>query len=424
MAMQALKPRPPSTSSRANSYTVSVRSAASRASLEGTLAASRLASLIEIKAQLDAKARGARLGPKARSRLDRAAKQQAKGILAISAVPAAALPKKEPNIGDFRTGKLDPALLEAVSVAAEDCAAMMSAAPTPIPEEAAAAEPLEATPGPTLQPQSPKPREKRLPKVNVAGKLIPLGTLIQDKVYGRGKSGANQLRKMFKTFDLDKNGRITMAEMDRFLRKNNIKIKKKTLDEFYDQWAGKHSGEAAIDYLEFVQRILPPDFPKRDQIFVDDIASMAHEDTNKSAIKSEISSVPLFKSLSEEERQQLAQCTTRMSYAEDELIIEQGAVGNSMYILVSGEATAEKDGKAVYTYRNRGDFFGELALSSPGGLRAASVRAVGKAETSCFMIGKKNLDKVMGLSSEMLVERQRTYGTFTVRDYSKDHSVF
>ena len=138
-----------------------------------------------------------------------------------------------------------------------------------------------------------------------------------------------------------------------------------------------------------------------------------------------IPKVPLFKSLSEEERLQLAQCTTRMSYAEDELIMEQGAVGNSMYILVSGEATVEKDGKAVgYTYRNKGDFFGELALSSPGGLRAASVRAVGKAETSCFMIGKKNLDKVMGLSSEMLVERQRTYGTFTVRDCSKDHSVF
>ena len=137
-----------------------------------------------------------------------------------------------------------------------------------------------------------------------------------------------------------------------------------------------------------------------------------------------IPKVPLFKSLSEEERLQLAQCTTRMSYAEDELIMEQGAVGHSMYILVSGEATAEKDGKAVYTYRQKGDFFGELALSSPGGLRAASVRAVGKAETSCFMIGKKNLDKVMGLSSEMLVERQRTYGTFTVRDYSKDHSCF
>ena len=236
MAMEALKPRPPSTSSRANSYTVSVRSAASRASLEGSLAASRLASLIEIKAQLDAKARGARLGPKARSRLDRAAKQQAKGILAISAVPAAALPKKEPNIGDFRTGKLDPALLEAVSVAAEDCAAMMSAAPTPIPEEAAA-EPLEETPEPTLQPQPPKPREKRLPKINVAGKLIPLETLIRDKVYGRGKSGANQLRRMFKTFDLDENGRITMDEMDRFLRKNNIKMNRATLDEFCESSA-------------------------------------------------------------------------------------------------------------------------------------------------------------------------------------------
>ena len=235
MAMQALKPRPPSTSSRASSYTGSVLSAASRASLEGSLAASRLASLIEIKAQVDAKARGASLGRKARSRLHRAAKQQAKGILAISAVPAAVLPKK-PNIADFRTGKLDPVLLEAVSVAAEDCAAMMSAAPTPIPEEAAA-EPLEETPEPTLQPQPPKPREKRLPKINVAGKLIPLETLIRDKVYGRGKSGANQLRRMFKTFDLDENGRITMDEMDRFLRKNNIKMNRATLDEFCESSA-------------------------------------------------------------------------------------------------------------------------------------------------------------------------------------------
>ena len=67
-----------------------------------------------------------------------------------------------------------------------------------------------------------------------------------------------------------------------------------TLHEFYNQWAGNHSGEAAIDYLEFVQRVLPPDFPKRDQMFVDDIASMAHEDTKKSAIKSEISSVHEF----------------------------------------------------------------------------------------------------------------------------------
>ena len=46
--------------------------------------------------------------------------------------------------------------------------------------------------------------------------------------------------------------------------------------------------------MEFVQRLLPPDFPKRDQMFVDDIASMAHEDTKKSAIKSEISSVHEF----------------------------------------------------------------------------------------------------------------------------------
>ena len=36
---------------------------------------------------------------------------------------------------------------------------------------------------------------------------------------------------------------------------------------------------------------------------------------------------------------------------------------------------AEKDGKAVYTYRNRGDFFGELALGGPPDQKRA-VRAL------------------------------------------------
>ena len=42
---------------------------------------------------------------------------------------------------------------------------------------------------------------------------------------------------MFKTFDLDENGRITMDEMDRFLRKNNIKMNRATLDEFCESSA-------------------------------------------------------------------------------------------------------------------------------------------------------------------------------------------
>ena len=41
------------------------------------------------------------------------------------------------------------------------------------------------------------PASQRLPSVSVAGKAMPLETLIRDKIMQRGKGGAHQLRKAF-----------------------------------------------------------------------------------------------------------------------------------------------------------------------------------------------------------------------------------
>ena len=202
-------PRPPPKGSPRTSGG-SARS--SRESLEGSQARAKLCSLIELRAQLDAKAGGRGFGPKARARLHRAAKQQAASLLntvdGSSAVDS--LPNKI-TAAVFRPGVMDPRLLDLITEAAGACSVLMSAPPTPMPdwsEPAPATTKLKQVAEDT--PENPFIR-KRLPEINVAGKPVPLEKLIQDKVMARGAGGAHQLRKMFQAFDLDGSGTVSSA---------------------------------------------------------------------------------------------------------------------------------------------------------------------------------------------------------------------
>ena len=238
--------RPPSSSASVRSHG-SARSASSRRSLQHNLAQGRLTTLVQIKAQMEAKQRGQSLGPKARMRLHRAAKQQAVALLGQALVDEEQLPSK-PGPGDFRPGALPPAVAEAIAEAASECVAAAAAAATPIPEGAPQPPPAAAakpTPPPTPRSSAAESevRKRRLPNINVSGKLLPLETLIQDKVQQYGQGGAHQLRKMFQAFDVDGTGLITVQEFDRFLKLNNIKMSRGTLENFFEMWAGEKTRE-------------------------------------------------------------------------------------------------------------------------------------------------------------------------------------
>eukprot|EP01043_Picozoa_sp_COSAG02_P021527 COSAG02_NODE_1095_length_14602_cov_33.808867_13_plen_385_part_01 len=247
--------------------------------------------------QLDYKASGRTLGPKARARLHRAAKQQA-ASLANSVDGTSALdglPVKV-NAAAFRPGVLPPQLLDVVTQAAAACGSLMSAPPTPMPDwdQGVSAEPAPESIPENAPTKSPFGR-KRLPNINVAGKSIALEKLIQDKVTQRGEGGAHQLRKMFQKFDVDGSGYVAVPEMDRFLRSINIKVNKETLTKFFDTWAGDKVREdlriedkdddddTTLNYMEFIEKILPADYPQRDQTtqYAEDVASMARNDKEK-----------------------------------------------------------------------------------------------------------------------------------------------
>ena len=77
-------------------------------------------------------------------------------------------------------------------------------------------------------------------------------------------------------------------------------------------------------------------------------------------------------------------------YQDGEIIIQQGEVGNCMYVIQEGkvEVLREEDGREVHlAVREAGDFVGEMAIFERD-VRSATIRALGQVRV--LTIDKKN----------------------------------
>jgi signal transduction histidine kinase len=95
-----------------------------------------------------------------------------------------------------------------------------------------------------------------------------------------------------------------------------------------------------------------------------------------------IGSVPLFTGLDRAQVTQLCRSSRRMAVRTGDLVIEEGAPGHALYIILAGELEVSKrdDGRAlVLATRKAGEFLGEMSLieRSP---RTASARATTDGE--------------------------------------------
>ena len=75
----------------------------------------------------------------------------------------------------------------------------------------------------------------------------------------------------------------------------------------------------------------------------------------------ELASIPLFDSLSDDDRRELAAWFEVKTVSEGVKLASQGAAGYSFFVLVDGSAVVESDGTVVATYAP-GDFFGEMSI--------------------------------------------------------------
>jgi CRP/FNR family transcriptional regulator, cyclic AMP receptor protein len=71
--------------------------------------------------------------------------------------------------------------------------------------------------------------------------------------------------------------------------------------------------------------------------------------------------VPLFESLSDGERRQVAQWADEIEVQPGYRLVDQGAFAHEFFVILEGTAEVTKDGERI-TELGPGDFFGEIAL--------------------------------------------------------------
>lgn len=87
----------------------------------------------------------------------------------------------------------------------------------------------------------------------------------------------------------------------------------------------------------------------------------------------DLAAVPLFESLTEADRKELAGRFDVITANEGASLLGEGNAGYSFYVLIEGSAVVTADGVTVATYAP-GDFFGEMAILGEG-RRTATVTA-------------------------------------------------
>ena len=86
-----------------------------------------------------------------------------------------------------------------------------------------------------------------------------------------------------------------------------------------------------------------------------------------------LQSVPLFQGLSKREVREILRAGRDVEYPGGRIIVSEGSTGSHFYLIISGDATVRRNGRAIRKLRP-GDFFGEISLLD-GGPRTATVVA-------------------------------------------------
>jgi CRP/FNR family cyclic AMP-dependent transcriptional regulator len=97
--------------------------------------------------------------------------------------------------------------------------------------------------------------------------------------------------------------------------------------------------------------------------------------------------VELFRGCSEESLRRVADATGEVEFEAGRYIVQQGQIGNGLYIVVAGTARVVR-GDEVLAHLGAGDFFGELAVIDQMP-RMASV--VAEERTTCLALASWDL---------------------------------
>jgi CRP/FNR family transcriptional regulator, cyclic AMP receptor protein len=96
----------------------------------------------------------------------------------------------------------------------------------------------------------------------------------------------------------------------------------------------------------------------------------------------ELRNVWLFADLSDAELEKLAERFVDRTFAEGDVVVEEGATGTSVFVIVEGDVSVSVGGEPKATL-GPGDYFGEMAIMDDG-RRSASIVAATDLRV-CFL---------------------------------------
>ena len=122
-----------------------------------------------------------------------------------------------------------------------------------------------------------------------------------------------------------------------------------------------------------------------------------------SSLTEHLAEISLFSGCSPKDLQRLAKATDEIAVEAGTVLTNQGDVGREAFILLSGTATVERDGRTVASL-GPGDHVGELSLLD-GGPRTATVTATTDVQLLVLSRPAFNgvLDEIPTLAHKLLV---------------------
>jgi len=144
-------------------------------------------------------------------------------------------------------------------------------------------------------------------------------------------------------------------------------------------------------------------FPTR-HVYLHQAAPAEGGESPTTRLQRALGAIDLFRPLSEEERRRAAGRFRSLHYAGGEKIIEEGAAGDSFFLIDSGEVQVSKEMGGLPRELARlmeGQFFGEMALLT-GERRAATV--VAATDVDVFVLDKNGFQDIIAANPAIAVD--------------------
>jgi CRP-like cAMP-binding protein len=102
-------------------------------------------------------------------------------------------------------------------------------------------------------------------------------------------------------------------------------------------------------------------------------------------------SIPIFAACGPGDLQRVAQLVDEVDIADGQVIMREGQPGTEMYIVVSGKARAERNGRRINEF-GPGSVFGEMSLIAEG---ARTATVVAETPIRAFVVAHREFHSLM-----------------------------